>query len=69
MCIRDSKSTLLKRNIPIQLNAKGLFLVDLNGLITPTSQDAEAEPAETSAVKSQDHDNTELSGEDRSCDK
>ena len=29
------KSTLLKRNIPIQLNAKGLFLVDLNDLITP----------------------------------
>ena len=44
------KSTLLKRNIPIQLNAKGLFLVDLNDLITPTSQDAEAEPAETFAT-------------------
>ena len=43
------KSTLLKRNIPIQLNAKGLFLVDLNDLITPASQDAEAEPAETFA--------------------
>ena len=44
------KSTLLKRNIPIQLNAKGLFLVDLNDLITPTSQDAEAEPAQTFAT-------------------
>ena len=44
------KSTLLKRNIPIQLNAKGLFLVDLNDLITPASQDAEAEPAETFAT-------------------
>ena len=43
------KSTLLKRHIPIQLNAKGLFLVDLNDLITPTSRDAEVEPAETFA--------------------
>ena len=44
------KTTLLRRNIPIKLNAKGLFLVDLNDLITPTSQNAEVEPAETFAT-------------------